>query len=228
MGKKQQKKDTQSKEMSQKTCLADIEEDESDSDWGHPLNDLCGANNDEDSEKKVVNLEEVIKDQQRKFNEKDSANKALVFRLKRMFDDVYNRSKGYEAGIISLQAYLEDSNKNNEELEAEVISLKADLEKSNKKNARFEAEIVSLKEDLEDSNKKNERLEAEIISLKEDLDKSNKKNAGLEAENISLKVDLKASKKKNEELQQTCEENENWLKEEILNLKDQVEDGRRK
>ena len=140
MGKKQKKKATRSKEMSQKTCIAEIEEDESGSDWGSCDNLLC-ANNGEDSENYAMDLEEVIKDQQRIFNEKESASKDLISRLKRMFDDVSNRSKGLEAD-------LEKSNKQNEELEAEIISLKEDLNKTNKKNAGLEEEIISLKEIL--------------------------------------------------------------------------------
>ena len=52
-------------------------------------------------------------------------------------------------------------------------------------------------------------------------------SGGLEAEIISLKPDLEKSNKKNEELLQKFEEQENGLKEEILKLNDQVEEGKR-
>ena len=58
-------------------------------------------------------------------------------------------------------------------------------------------------------------------------DKVTNRSETLEAEIISLKTDLEKSNKKNEELLQNFEEQENGLKEEILKLNDQVEEGRR-
>ena len=58
-------------------------------------------------------------------------------------------------------------------------------------------------------------------------DKVTNHSEWLEAEIISLKADLEASNKKNEEFLQIFEEQENGLKEEILNLNDQVEEGKR-
>ena len=71
---------------------------------------------------------------------------------------------------------------------------------------------------------RNKRLEAEIIDLNEYPEKSNKNNEELEAKIISVKEELY---KENEELLQAFEEQENGLKEEILKLNDQVQEGRR-
>ena len=106
MGKKQKKKATQGKEISQKTCAAENEEDETGSDCCSCDILLC-ASNGEDSESNIMDLEEVIKDQQRIFNERESAYKDLISRLKRMHDNVSDRSKGLEAEIISLKTDLE-------------------------------------------------------------------------------------------------------------------------
>ena len=76
MEKKQKKKATRSKQISQRTCIAEIEEDESDSDWG-PCNLLC-ASNGIDSESNFVDLEE---DQQRLFNEKESAYNEMISKM---------------------------------------------------------------------------------------------------------------------------------------------------
>ena len=131
MGKKLKKKATQRKEISHKTCAAENEEDETGSDCCSCDSLYCACNG-EDSERNVMDLVEVLKikveDQQRLFNKREYIYKDMISRLKRLYDDVTNRSKG---------------------LEAEIVSLKKDLEKSNKKNARLEAENISLKTDLE-------------------------------------------------------------------------------
>ena len=141
MGKKQKKKNTRRKEIFQRTWIPKIKEDESDSDWGP--NCLIGTMNGDDSEEYAI----VLEDQQRIFNEKESASKAL------MINDIYNPMKGIEAD-------LEKENKKNERLEVEIISLREDPKISKKKIAELEAETISLKTDLEKSNKKNEELKA--------------------------------------------------------------------
>ena len=70
MGKKQKKKVSQGKKRPQKTCAAENEEDRSGID-SFSCDSLSGACNDEDSVRKVLDLEEAIKkieDQQRSFN----------------------------------------------------------------------------------------------------------------------------------------------------------------
>ena len=140
---------TQRKEISQKTCAAENEEDETGSDCCSCDLFSCTCNG-EDSESNAMDLEAVLKikveDQQRIFNKRESIYKDMISRLKRLYDNITNRSKGLEAKIISLKADLEASNNKNEEL------LQSFEEKG------LEAEIVSLKEDLEKSNKKNEEL----------------------------------------------------------------------
>ena len=141
MGKKQNKKATQGKEISQKTCATENEEDETGSDCCSS-DFLLYARNGEDSESNAMDLEAVIKDQQRLFNKRESTYKDMISRLKRLYDNVTSRSKGLEAEIISLKADLKASNNNKEilqtfeekGLEAEIVSLKEDLEKSNNKN----------------------------------------------------------------------------------------------
>ena len=57
---------------------------------------------------------------------------------------------------------------------------------------------------------------------------SNQYCEGIEAEVISLRADIEKSNKWNEALLQVFEEKENGLKEEILKLKQQMEEGRLK
>ena len=148
MGRKQNKKATQRKEISQKTCATENEEDETGIDCCS-CDSLSYACNGEDSESNAMDLEEVLKikveNQQRLSNEKESIYKDMISRMngqinkyQRLYDYVTNRSERLEAEIICLKADLKTSNKKNEELlksfekegrEAEIISLKTDLEK---------------------------------------------------------------------------------------------------
>ena len=83
MGKKQKKKATQ-KEISLKSCAAANEEDITGTDCCSCDILLCASNGEDNS----MDLEEVIKDQQRIFNERESAYKDLISRLKGMHDNV--------------------------------------------------------------------------------------------------------------------------------------------
>ena len=87
--KKQKKKATRSKQISQKTCIAEIEEDESDSDWG-PLNNLLCANNSEDSESKVVDLEEALKvkdeELQSSSKKQETINKEMISQMEKQIE----------------------------------------------------------------------------------------------------------------------------------------------
>ena len=140
MGRKKKKKATQ-KEISQKTCAVENEEDEKAIDFCSPSYACNGENS-------VMDLEEALKskveDQQRSFNERESICKEMISRMKEQIE-MYQ--------ILQVKATYQSRR-----LEAEIIFLKTNLEKSNKKNEELEAEINSLKEDPEKSNKKNEEL----------------------------------------------------------------------
>ena len=74
-----------------------------------------------------MDLEEVIKDQQRLLNEKESAYNEMISKINGQIETM--------KGQIEIHQRLQDEVTNrSESLEAEIISLKEDLEKSNKKN----------------------------------------------------------------------------------------------
>ena len=143
-----------------------------------------------------------------------------------------------ESNSISLEANLKINDESNfwDQFKRRESILKDVISRLNEQIETMKGQIEMYQRLQDKVTNHSEGLEAEIISLKADLEASNKKNEkllqsfekeGREVEIISLKTDLEKSNKKNEELLQIFEEQENGLKEEILNLNDQVEEGKR-
>ena len=122
MGRKQKKKATQ-KEISQKTCAAENEEDETGIDCCSCDSRSCACNG-EDSESNVMDLEEALKikveDQQRSFNKRESIYKDMISRMNEQKEILNGQIDKYQ------KLYVYATNQS-ERLEAEIISLKEDL-----------------------------------------------------------------------------------------------------
>ena len=127
MGRKQKKRATQGKKISQKSCTT---ENEDDAKGINPCS--CdslpyasnGEDSENDSESNSMGLEANLKiNVEDKFKKKESIYKYMISRMngqinkyQRLYDYATNRSERIEAEIICLKEDLETSNKKNEEL----------------------------------------------------------------------------------------------------------------
>ena len=125
MARKQKKKATQRKEISQKTCAAENEEDKTGIEYGS-CDSLSCACNGENSESNVMDLEEALKikveDQKRSFKEREVIYNEMISQMKGQIEILNGQIDKYQR----LYNYATNRNKI---LEEEIIDLNEDPKK---------------------------------------------------------------------------------------------------
>jgi len=220
MGKKLKKKEPQKKKASRRNC--DVGRDY----WG-----LCGSNSSDsespqnkDEQAKEISgmnllssgdtflcsLEDNESDNEttefsligeRERNQIEAEFKRLTDKIKDQKDLIDKREFSYKEEVTRLKAQLEEGNK-----------IKKKYKEKEDQSQRLQDEVTSLRNEVNEKDTTTKELIERTIYCED-----------LEAMVISLKEDLKNSNKQNEELLQAFEEQEN----EILELRQQVEEGRK-